>query len=67
MKAIKNAVIMSDLDLEGNEKGLNFTFNIFNIEDAADNDFTACYIDVAVWHHRNSITSSSPPEPYAVI
>ena len=47
MKVIKNAIIMSDL--EGKEKGLNFTFNI---EDAVDNDFNDYYVNIVVWHHR---------------
>ena len=48
MKVIKTGTILSDI--EGTEKGLQYSFCI---EDSADNDFNDYFITVVVWHKKN--------------
>ena len=48
MKVIKTGTILSDID--GIEKGLQFTFCI---EDSADNDFNDYFITVVAFHKKN--------------
>ena len=53
MKVIQHAMIMTDKD--GNEKGLNYIFNIEDIEDLenGDEDFNDYYLNIVVWHSKN--------------
>lgn len=48
MKVIKTGTILSDID--GIEKGLQFTFCI---EDSTDNDFNDYFITVVAFHKKN--------------
>ena len=49
MKVTQHAFILSDKD--GNEKGLNYVYNIEDV-DNGDEDFNDYYINVVAWHHR---------------
>jgi len=48
MKVIKTGTILSDI--EGIEKGLQYSFCI---EDSIDNDFNDYFITVVAWHKKN--------------
>ena len=48
MKVIKNGTILSDI--EGVEKGLQYSFCI---EDSTDNDFNDYFISVVAWHKKH--------------
>jgi len=48
MKVIKTGTILSDI--EGTEKGLQYSFCI---EDSTDNDFNDYFITVVVFHKKN--------------
>ena len=48
MKVIKTGTILSDI--EGIEKGLQYSFCI---EDSTDNDFNDYFISVVAWHKKN--------------
>ena len=49
MKVTQHIFILSDKD--GNEKGLNYVYNIEDV-DNGDEDFNDYYINVVAWHHR---------------
>ena len=48
MKVIKNGTILSDI--EGMEKGLQYSFCI---EDSTDNDFNDYFVSVVAWHKKH--------------
>ena len=49
MKVTQHIFILSDKD--GNEKGLNYVYNIEDV-DNGDEDFNDYYINVVAWHRR---------------
>jgi len=49
MKVTQHTFILSDKD--GNEKGLNYVYNIEDL-DSGDEDFNDYYINVVAWHRR---------------